>query len=156
MSTKLSELRGLDWGSMQSMRELVSTIKHPRNRELRERELLSRSDLDLLKAIEVAADYSPVQDWGFKRETASSPNARDLRTFSIELPELGGVTIGRGWFESRDSESNLVDHGTSYFIQLIDRSGKVPLLSLSDSSIAEKIFVSLSQRLEFAQQSMRA
>ena len=139
---------------MPSIREIISTLKHPRDKQLREREALSASECDLLKRVEVAADYNPVQDWKYRRECAAPPYARDLRMFSVEQSELGTVTIGRGWYKLSDDESHEADEKTSYFLQVVDPSGKIPLLSLSDSAIAQRIFLSLSERLDFAQQSL--
>jgi len=139
---------------MQSIREIISLIKHPSNRELREREKLSLADRKLLREVESITDYNPVQDWEFRRETAPAPRQRDLRTFSIEIAELGKVTIGRGWYRIQDQDRLEEDQATNFFLQLVDPSGKVARLTLSESAIAERIFVSLSQRREFAQASL--
>ena len=141
---------------MQSMREIVAKVKHPLNKELRERESLTSADRAILSAVETEADYAPVQSWTYNREAAESPtHARDLRTFSIQLEDKRTVSIGRGWYNLRDDEGQ-DDLGTSYFVQVVDAEGKRPLLTLSDSVIAQTLFSSLSERLEFANQSLRA
>ena len=140
---------------MQSMREIVAKVKHPLNKELRERELLNPADRAILSAVEAEASYSPVHSWNYKREAAESPGlARDLRTFSIQLEDKRTVSIGRGFYNLRDDEGQ-DELGTSYFVQVVDAEGKRPLLTLSDSVIAQTLFSSLSERLELANQSLR-